>query len=308
VHGDISATVPRLPTFELPLAIDASLNPLLLIELALIHAHVIEPHPASRDQLRAPPVWERLHMAGVRVATIHFPFTYPARDQATHVISDRVVTDAIISPPTRVERTLAWFSGSAGADPDVLRQIFPQERWPQPKDALVDPVATLSHVLDSSQRMFGATRQLIADDPSLAVVLLYVPDLDTVCHAFWPYRHPEDFPDDPPAPADVAVLGPVVDKYVTYLDRSIAAVMATFPSPPDVLIVADHGEGPARGLTTLWRGWHARDAAVLAAGPDIPHHESLIDLTYYDIVPTIFELTGFLPALDLGGHSIVTTR
>ncbi len=59
--------------------------------------------------------------------------------------------------------------------------------------------------------MFDVTEQLVTEDPDLQMVFLYVGDLDSVCHAFWPYRFPDSIPADPQAPEDVKALGRVIE-------------------------------------------------------------------------------------------------
>jgi len=320
VHQDMQATVTGLPGFELPMTLDLRLNPIFLVELGLIHAKVIDAAAASRDRLRRPPIWERLSRAGVKTAVVHFPFTYPAINQAAYVVSDRVVTDLwemigvetgrrtqLVSPASKEDQLLGWFSGDQGVVPSVLNQLLPQPDWPKPRDAIVNPSEVLRKTLDTSQRMFSVTEEIVKGDPGLSVVMLYATDFDSICHAFWPYRFPEDFPHDPPAPADVKALGSVIDRYLEYFDQRLGHLIATFPTPPNVIIVSDHGEGPAQ-MVTLWRGWHAELGLFLAAGPDVGRQSGLHPVSYFDVVPTILDLLDLQQASDLTGHSALAPR
>jgi hypothetical protein len=320
VHQDMQATVAGLPAFELPMTLDLRLNPILLVELGLIHARIIEAAAASRDRLRRPPIWERLSQAGVKTAVVHFPFTYPATNQAAYVVSDRVVTDLwemmgvetgrrtqLVSPASDEDQLLSWFSGNRGVAPSVLNQLLSQPDWPKPRDAIVNPSEVLRKTLDTSQRMFSVTEQIVKADPALSVVMLYATDFDSICHAFWPYRFPEDFPHDPPAPADVQALGPVIDRYLEYLDQRLGHLIAAFPTPPNVIVVADHGEGPAE-MVTLWRGWHSELGLFLAAGPDVSRQGGLRAVSYFDVVPTMLDLLNLEKPSDLTGHSVIARR
>jgi predicted AlkP superfamily phosphohydrolase/phosphomutase len=320
VHEDLAATVRGLPPFELPLTLDLALNPIFLVELGLIHENVIEPTPVPRTQLRRAPIWERLSRAGAKTAVVRFPFTYPANGQADYVVSNRVVTDlwdlmgvepglreALVSPQGAADRLLAPFTGENTPDEAELRRILPDSNWPKPSDAIVNPVDVVRRVLGIGDRMFAVAEALVRDDPGLEVVMLHVTDFDNICHSFWQYRFPEDFKSAPPAKADADALGPVVDRYLEHLDRRLASLIAAFPTPPNVIVVADHGEEAAT-TSTLWKGWHSKTGLFLAAGPDIDYRTTRLQVSYYDIVPTMLDLLNFEHASDLRGVSIREVR
>jgi predicted AlkP superfamily phosphohydrolase/phosphomutase len=313
VHEDLTATADGFPLFELPLTLNLALNPLFAVEFGLIGLDVIEPMPMPRNALNRVPIWERLSRAGAKTAVVRFPFTYPAGGQADYVVSNRVVVDLwdrvgvepgvrehLVGPRVVVDEVLALFA--AGEPPTSMSDLIVREDWPKPNDALEDPVAVLRTVQDLDSRMHRAAIRLLQRDQGLSVLMIHVTGFDSVCHAFWPYRFPEDFPEDPPNAADVAQLGPVVDRYLERLDRQLAELIAAFPSPPNVLIVSDHGAGPSRSYPA-WRGWHDTPGMFLAAGPDVPKGTTRADVAYYDIVPTILDLQNFHPDTDLRGRS-----
>ena len=289
-------------------------------EFALIQLGVIEPTPMPRGRLQRPPIWERVSAAGVRTAVVRLPFTYPADHQANYVISNRVVTDlwdslgvkpgdraSLVGPPSRAEWLLAELAKTDGIDSELEDQLLPRNERDKPADAVMNPSDVLEKVLAISQQMFSTTERLIRADSDLRVVMLHVTDFDNICHAFWQYRFPEDFGADRPAPADVARLGPVVDRYLEYVDRRIGQLIAAFPEPPNVLIVSDHGE-EASPTYPLWKGWHSRIGVFLASGPSVQPAPGSLKVSYYDIAPTILNLLDMEPARDLSGKSLVTKR
>jgi hypothetical protein len=319
VHEDLAATVRGLPLFELPLTLDLVQNPVYLVELGLIRANIIEPTPVPRDALRRPPVWERLSDAGVKTAVIRFPFTYPARSQATVVVSNRVVTDLwdlmsveigrredLVSSNGDAEGLLSWFDEGFVVDDAELKGILPAPDWPQPADAVLDPTDVARKIFAIGQRMFSITEHLIREDSELDVVMLHVTDLDNISHAFWGYRFPDEFPNASPAAADVTALGPVPDRYVEYLDRQLARLIAAFPTPPNVLVVSDHGQEAAASSTmSLWKGWHSSRGVFMAGGPDIAGHDGELAVSYFDVVPTLLEILNFEKPADLAGRSLI---
>jgi hypothetical protein len=319
VHENLGATAPFLPPFEVPLTLNPLLNPLLLVELALLRSGVIDAAPAARQRLRRAPVWERLTGVNVKTGVVFFPFTYPAVGQTDYVVSNRALADIwdmmgiqpgaperLISPAESATDLLPLLTEPLDSRA-VLRGLLPDTLTDPPRDAPVNPVEVLEKALDVGQRMFNVTEQVIAADPDLELVMLYVGDFDSISHAFWPYRFPDDYPDDRPAASDISRFGPVIDRYLEHLDHRIGRVMAMFPAPPNVVIVADHGIEPSRAVT-LWKAWHSRNGLFLAGGPDITGGDEMVPVSYFDVVPTILDLLGFAQPSDLRGRSVVPRR
>ncbi len=315
VHEDLTARAPGLPPFELPLRVDILLNPFSIVERLIIAAGAVTAELMPRDQLRVPPVWERLAPAGIRTAAIRFPFTHPAAGQADVVVSYMVATDlweaagvkrgtaADLGSPERWAGAVAA-RFSEPADESTLRRIFPRGAWPQPADAVVDPVAVLRRMLDIEERVLDVAERVVAQEPDLDVIMVFIGSLDEVSHAFWQYRFPMDFPQRPPSAADVEALGDVIDRYLEYLDERIGRLLASVRVQPNVLVVSDHGLQSSPD-EPMWRGWHSPDAIFIAAGPDIERRESTVSISYYDIVPTMLELAGVAKPPDLKGRSVL---
>jgi hypothetical protein len=313
VYEDLTATLTGFPAFELPLQFDLALNPLFSLEYGLIQTNVIEPTPAPRTRLPREPVWQRLSTAGVKTAVVRFPFTYPAQGQADYVVSNRAIvdlwdelsvetgaSDQLIAPET-IRPLLGKLSSPAAPVDDLLRS----PNWPQPHDSLMNSVEVVKRVAHIDTAMNDILVDLLTDDPAIRVAMIHVTGFDAVSHALWQYRFPEDFPDGPPASADIEQLGPVIDRYLVRFDAQVAKLIASFPSTPNVIIVSDHGEGPS-DLRTIWRGWHDTPGLFIAAGPDIAHQPDMRQVSYYDIVPTILQLQKFAMPDDLRGRSAVS--
>jgi predicted AlkP superfamily phosphohydrolase/phosphomutase len=63
------------------------------------------------------------------------------------------------------------------------------------------------------------------------------------------------------------------------------------------------------GPTTIsseFRGWHAKEGVFLAAGPSVPHSPRSIDVSYYDVLPTILRLKGFETPEVLKGRPVLS--
>ena len=317
VHEDLSVQAPGLPMFELPLTLNVALNPLFFIEFWLAKVGLLEVTLTPREQVKASLVWERLSRSGVKTAVIRFPFTHPPAGQSDYVVSNWATTDlwdllgvravagGDLAYPAKEVGNLLQRVRHENADIAVSRLLA--EDWSPRPDAVINPLFVLRRATAIGLQMQAVTKELIERHPDLSVTMLYIAGLDNLCHAFWQYRFPEDFPASPPAESDVVHLGPVIDRYLELVDSQLAELIAAFPSPPNVLVVADHGEGPSDEFPP-WKGWHASPGIFLAAGPDIAPRSEMLRVSYYDVLPTILDLKGFQIPSDLRGRSVLTIR
>jgi hypothetical protein len=318
VQQDLAGSAPGLPSFELPLEPTPVTEPLFFVEFALlVQAGLIRPAPAARSALQRPPVWELLSEAGVKTAVVRWPFTFPAAGQADVVISNRIVPDLwdllgvergrpdeLIMPPSETAKWIEWFSPARSPDESLRAKILPRVARPKPADAPLNPFDVLARVLDNDDRVLAASGEILRTHPEIAVLMVHLPGFDNVCHAFWPYRFPEDFPSDPPAPSDVEELGPVIDRYLMFLDERLGRLIATFPTRPNVIIVSDHGHVSST-THPLWRGWHGPQGIYIAAGPGIPRASIPLSVSYDDVAPTVLDLQGFARPNAMSGSSLL---
>jgi predicted AlkP superfamily phosphohydrolase/phosphomutase len=233
------------------------------------------------------------------------------------VLSNRVVNDLwdmigvrtgrtedLAYPPEAAPGWLARFADDPAPDYATVAKLVADPRWPMPRDAVVNPIEVLTRAVRVQRQMHQVSLDVLNRDPDVSVFMVYVAGFDNIAHAFWQYRFPEDYSADPPARADVDMLGPVLDRYLELFDRQLGELIAAFPEEPNVLVVSDHGYGPTDSAT-MWRGWHSSRGIFLAAGPDITPRDHLPPATYFDVVPTIVQLAGFLKPNDLTGRSLV---
>jgi predicted AlkP superfamily phosphohydrolase/phosphomutase len=317
VHEDLAATANGLPPFELPLTLDPLLNPMFVPEFMLIQQDVIEPTPVPRSRLKRAPVWERLTAAGRKTAVVRLPFSYPAPGQASYVVSNRIVTDLweqlgvkagerslLVAPRAESDRLMSRFSSAPISDGGELAYLRGGARLRRPADSLVDLEQVLEKVFDIEERMVTTAEDLVEEHPTLDVMMIHINSLDAICHAFWQYRFPDDFPGrDRPTEADIRTMGPVVDRYVEYIDSQVGRLIAAFPAEPNVVIVSDHGAEASHDYP-LWKGWHGPEGVFIAAGPDIRSSPIPSPVSYLDIAPTILELQGFDVPPDLTGRPL----
>lgn len=317
VYEDLAAEAPGLPLFQVPLQSTPVLNPLYTVRAAYRAGGLVRFTPPPRPLLRGTPIWQLLHRSGVDTAVVRWRFTFPPGGQAGIVVSDFVGNDqwedlgvrrpdgrTAVTPAALAERLLTPFDSEAPSDPALFSRLLPGARPGKPADALGDPIVELELASDIDDRTFEVSESILRLNPRLGFLAVYIGGLDSVEHAFWQYRFPEDFPADPPARADVERLGPVVDRYVQYFDDRLARLLALYEVEPNIVIVSDHGQGPTT-TSSKWRGWHAKEGVFVAAGPSVPYRAERIGVSYYDIMPTLAGLKGFRTPDAFAGHPLV---
>ncbi len=316
IYEDLAARAPGLPEFQVPLTLDFALEPLTAGAFVLAQAGMIELAQPSRRALAQPPFWELFERSGLKTAVVRFPFTSPASNRSGYMIADRVGRDTwsllgirgdegpeAVWPPAEATRLLASFSKPL--DPVGFSDLVPRRGRPQPPDALRDPLESLEIALAIDQQTFEASQTIVRAHAEVAVVAAYLGGLDGICHAFWQYRFPREFPESPPAARDVAELGGVIDRYWKFLDGGLGQLIAAFPRPPNVVVVADHGMESIHTMR-LWKGWHSsRGGIFLAAGPDVPQRRDEVIVSYFDIVPTLADVMGFAAPEAMRGRSLL---
>ena len=320
VFEDMAARAPGVPWFQVPFAFDLLLNPVLGIRSLLDATGIVEFTAPPRALLGREPFWEPLDRAGVPTAVVRFRFTYPAASRVGVVVSDWIgrdqwdlmlkadphVNDGLVAP-REIERELsAPFSEREPVDETLVRQLLGGPVGDKPADAKVHPVDMLRIGSDIDRRTFDVSESILRLRPDIAVLAVYIGGFDTIAHAVWQYRFPKDFPGAEPAAADVAALGPVLDRYMQFVDRRFGRLIAQYKTPPNAMLVSDHGHAADSG-SSLWRGWHSGQGVFAAAGPDIPRVADPLKVSYFDIVPTILDLTGCSAQPGLRGSSLIAS-
>ena len=96
----------------------------------------------------------------------------------------------------------------------------------------------------------------------------------------------------------------MIDRYIEFVDRGISEIVKAFPVEPNVMVISDHGIDSFENKPPV-KGWHSSPGIFLAAGPALRRNEKRLDVSYYDIAPTILELQGLRVPANLRGKSLV---
>jgi hypothetical protein len=246
VFEDMAARAPHLPPFQVPLTADLLLNPLLGIRSLLDTTGIIDFTPPPRALLRRRPFWELLDQADVPTAVVRFRFTYPAQSRTGVVVSDwigrdqwnlmlradPVATEPLVAPAELARYLSSPFSADSEIDEALVQELLPVPVPDTPADAKIHPVEMLRLASDIDRRTFDVSEAIVQHRPDIGVLAVYIGGPDTVAHASWQYRFPEDFPGAEPATRDIERLGPVLDRYMQFVDRRLGDLVARYDRPP----------------------------------------------------------------------------
>jgi hypothetical protein len=255
-----------------------------------------------------------LTAAGVHTGVVRFDFTYPPAGQADVVVSNHAGHDTwqlahvtvgpdVVAPAALQHELLAPFAPEVTFDEAGFARIVPPTHAHRAARVQFELNAVRT-AYDIDRRTLDAAAVVRRLRPELDVLAVYLGGFDNVCHSLWAYRFPEAYGVARPAAADVAELGPALDRYLVFLDGALARLLATYSRPPNVVVVSDHGHEAVLDHP-LWRGWHARRGVFLAHGPSIPARPDPVTLSYYDLVPTVAQLVGLAPATAMHGASVL---
>lgn len=291
----------------------------------------------SSTQRRVPAVWNVLSEHGHRVGVANWWASFPAEPIDGFVISDRAIpvrratyasvlglTDPEIArggrgethPPELREELDALLGPPGEPDPALLARLAPL-RAEQLAELRAQTV--FSRESRISVLKFTLLQDLAAAEASLHALRRYEPDVmlhffagvDAIEHHFWKYREPERFPDV--APEEVAVFGPLVDRYYELADAVLGRFLAAYADAPlTVVVVSDHGHEAdprhgrreARGQSVWASGTHkdAPDGILIVSGADAARGATIAAPSVEDVTPTLLALRGVPVGADMSGR------
>ncbi|HYB98914.1 MAG TPA: alkaline phosphatase family protein [Candidatus Limnocylindrales bacterium] len=158
--------------------------------------------------------------------------------------------------------------------------------------------------------------------PDVDLFMVYFGGTDVLGHRFWRWTYPREFR-FPPSAESLAAYGSVMTDYYRYMDEVIGRIVEVAPEDATIIVISDHGMGPANRKspydpeakgTRARSGAHGRTEAFLAlAGANIAPTEPERDLTrlqpedvddlgsIFDVAPTVLALLDLPVGRDMEG-------
>ncbi len=291
-----------------------------------ISGHLINGNPPTSSMRHVRAVWNIVSDHNKSVVVLGYMATWPAEKVRGVMVSDYFMaedmTDRIYPPHLTNDPVLkpAWYPydpaetwrlrhftdftfdptqqfdpaggpmSLAGKPPDVLDNFLIGNNltWPYMRD----------------ETIFRATIKYL-DRRRPDLMITYFRGIDYVSHGFWKFMDRKDFPDVPEKSRQS--FGMIIEKYYRYMDHIIGRIVETAGPDAHILLVSDHGHGPAIGQyrpeKDLWyvSGRHRPGGVFIMTGPGIGRHRWIGNVDALDICPTMLALMGIPIARDMPG-------
>lgn len=192
--------------------------------------------------------------------------------------------------------------------------VYPASLAPELAKLFVTPDKFLDPVERDLHRMFkiypvDATRAAIAErlmkEYPADLTMVYFWGTDAIQHRMWKFYQPDTYVgDQKPTPAEIAMNRLRIPRYYGDIDGFVARLVALTGPRDTVLIVSDHGFGPATRADPKWdvSGDHRPDGIIIAWGNHVRQGTAHVEPSVLDVTPTVLYLLGLPTGEDMDGH------
>lgn len=288
----------------------------------LDHVFPYAPGPKRRVssvQRRVPALWNIASHHSRSVGVVGYYATHPAEGVRGAMVSDRAgrgVAGGIY--PAELEAELLPELQKLQDDEEVRELRRKYLPWPYDATAIhrpEDPYHRVTQVVKGriakhlvwEEFIRRAALHLAPQHFDLLMVYLRMPD--HASHSTWLYFDGASFP-EPPDPFDEELLRDIIPTAYRDTDEYIGGLLEAIGDQTNLIILSDHGFGPAIGDWHAGRkamdlhylsGSHRPDAVFLAAGPDIRPGE-IEGFSTVDVAPTLLAALGLPVSEELPGR------
>ena len=276
-----------------------------------------KPSPVSRTLRHGKAFWNIVGEHGRDVAIVGWFVTWPVEAVNGRMVSDRAhwgaIDDQGIFPPSYLtDLAVPTMDDARAAIPKFMTYDF------VPGELLADstdPAVRLNYlVFDRFVRAYmrdlyyvRAAERILQDGALPKVLALYLRGTDDVQHGFWKFMEPQWFAEVPPE--QVERFGKVIERYWQWTDEQVGKILTYYEGKnPLVLVVSDHGAGPAVGQYKInvpeylhLSGAHRDRGVLIAAGPGVREGKAIDAASIYDITPTLLWYLDLAVGADMDG-------
>ena len=188
--------------------------------------------PVNSTHIRAPLLWEYFSAYDRPVGSINLPLSYPLRPVQGFAISGMLTPpDARhwIHPPELAQALNGY----------VIDLDYGRPGQPLSKEDLPAPLVMLNDVLHMTERRGMHALRFMQEQPWEAFMVVFT-GTDRISHHFWHYLQPGNMS----SKLNVRIADKL-QEYFTLLDQLLGALVKMAGSETHILIVSDHGFGPA---------------------------------------------------------------
>ena len=268
---------------------------------------------------RVPALWNVASEADRTVAVIGYYATHPPEVINGVMVSDQAARGAPGGIyPDEVAAELQAELDRLGDKDEIARLQGRYLHWPYDITAIHrpdDPYHRVTQVVKGRigkqvvwEEFLRRAAQHLAPRP-FDLFMLYLRMPDHASHATWIYFDEAAF-EDKPDPFDRDLLKDIIPTAYRDTDEYLGRLLDRLGPDANVVIVSDHGFGPAAGRWQSQRqemrmlsGGHRPNGILVAAGPDIRPGE-VDGVTVMDVAPTLFALLGLPVSQELPGRVV----
>ncbi len=272
----------------------------------LVHLGFIRNQPNQSGVWHARPLWSIVSDAGLPVAVVRWPLTYPAAPVRGVLISDRFL---------QVSGSIAEFDGAAwpaAVLPQLQTVLTAAEASPRPGDtAPLLPSEGPEGAALRPDRFYAAALAAVAPGVDARFTALRYDGLDVVGHYYLSAGQSRTFRD----PQDDELRRPlqILDDYYAYIDGEIDAAASRLRPEDLLVVVSGFGMQPLDPIKRVlgrllgdpdFTGTHERapDGFMLAyGGPVEPGRRPRGSIV--DVAPTVLYYLGLPIARDMDGFA-----
>jgi predicted AlkP superfamily phosphohydrolase/phosphomutase len=258
--------------------------------------------PVTSNLRRSEALWTISSRHGRTVNVVGWYVTWPAEQVNGVMVSDRFVPEGPLAGGD------AFLTAEhPGVSPTTLaptlRALF------VPADDLLNPFERDFHRQYRAYPV-DATRTAIAEhllkERPTDLTLVYLWGADTIQHLFWKHYQPETWLGPPIDPLELAMNREKIPMYHEDIDGFVKRLLAGMDPRTTVLIVSDHGFGPATTYDpqSQINGDHRPDGIIIAAGNHVRRGVAESVASVLDVAPTVLYLLGLPTGEDMEGRVI----
>lgn len=260
--------------------------------------------PITSNLRRAETLWTIASAAGRRVHAVGWYVTWPVEPVNGVMVSDRFL------PVDRGDLV-----GGAVPSTGEGHGVHPAERAAELAELFVRPADFLhpderrfheiTNVYPVDLTRVGIAERLLAEAPPADLALVYLWGIDPIQHYFWKYYEPDRWVGPPVTPQEVADFGGVIPDYYRDTDELLGRLLADMGPRDTVIVVSDHGAGPATAYDpNKPSGDHRIEGIVIAAGNHVRRGTAASPPSIVDVAPTVLYLLGLPVGADMRGRVI----
>ncbi len=278
------------------------------------------PRPVDSSMRKGKALWNILGERGLDVAVVGWFVTWPAEEVNGRMLTDRAHYGGVARrafPPGYLPLLTAPDQAVAvAAMPRFMNFKYDPSKLRRGSD---DPEEQINFlVFDRFVRAWTrdvfyleGAKAMLEDGPLPDFMALYLRGTDDVQHGFWKFMQPGLFGDSV-SEQQVRDFGKAIERYWQWIDEELGKILAYYDEDTLVMVVSDHGAGPAVGEYKIrvpeylhLSGAHRDVGVMMLSGAGARRGYHIEGASVYDVAPTLLHYFGLPIGEDMDGKVLL---